>query len=66
MFFLNRFSSKEILITQKKKKNSTRQYFQKKFNDCNLDWKDMYLLLRIVAKDSKFRAFQFKLVDNVL
>ena len=66
MFFLNRFSGKKILIIQKKKKTSTRQYFQKKFNDCNIDWKNMYLLLRIVAKDSTFRAFQLKLEDNFL
>ena len=69
MYFLNRFSSKEIysfLISQKEEKTSSRLYYQKKFNDCNLDWKNIYLLVRIVTKDSKLRALQFKLLNNVL
>ena len=69
MYFLNRFSSKEIynfLISQKEEKTSSRLYYQKKFNDSNLDWKNIYLLVRIVTNDSKLRAFQFKLLNNVL
>ena len=69
MNFLNRLSSKEIhnfLISQNKEKTSSRRYYQKKLNDSNLDLKNIYLLVRIVTKDRKLRAFQFKLLNNVL
>ena len=36
------------------------------FNNSNLDWKNIYLLLHIVTKDSKPGAFQFNLLNNVL
>ena len=69
MLFLNRLSSKEIynfLIAQKEKQTSSRLYYQKKFNArSNLDCKNIYLLVRTVTKDSKLRAFQFKILNNV-
>ena len=40
MHFLNRLSSKEIynfLIAKKEEQTSSRPYYQKKFNDSNLD-----------------------------
>ena len=67
MYFLNRLSSKEIdnfLISQKEKNTSSRLYYQKKFNDSNLAWKNIYYLVSIITKDSKLRAF--KLLNNVL
>ena len=69
MYFLNRLSSKEIynfLIAQKEEQTASRLYYQKKFSNSNLDWKNIYLLVRIVTKDSTLRAFQFKLLNNVL
>ena len=39
--------------------------YQEKLNDDNLDWKNIYFLLRIVTKDSKLRAFQSELLNNV-
>ena len=63
MYFLNRLSSKEIdnfLTAQKEEQTSSRLYYQKKLNDSNLDWKNIYLLVSIVKKESKLRAFQFK------
>ena len=69
IYFLNRLSSKEIyhfLIAQKEEQTSSRLYYQSKFSNNNLDWKNIYLLIRIVTKDSKLRAFQFKLLSNVL
>ena len=50
LYFLNRLSSKEIynfLIAQKEEQTSSKLYYQKKFNDSNLDWKNIYLLVRI-------------------
>ena len=69
MYFLNRLSSKEIynfLITQKEEQTSSRLHYQKKFNDSNHDWKSIYSLVCIVTKNSKLRAFLFKLLNNVL
>ena len=68
-YFLNRLSSKEIynfLIAQKEEQTASRLYYQKKFSNSNLDWKKIYLLVRIVTKDRTLRAFQFKLLNNVL
>ena len=58
--FLKRLSSKEInnfLIFQKEEATSSELHYQKKFNESNLDWKKIYLLVRIVTKDSKLHAF---------
>ena len=69
MSFLNRLNSKEIcnfLSAQKEEQTASRLYFQKKFNNSSLDWKIIYLLVRIVTKDRKLHAFQFKLLNDVL
>ena len=58
--FLKRLSSKEIntfLIFQKEEATSSELHYQKKFNESNLDWKRIYLLVHIVTKDSKLHAF---------
>ena len=68
MCFLNRFSSKEIynfLIAQKEEQTSSRQYYQKKFSNSSLDWKNICLLVRIFTTDSNLRALQFKLLHYV-
>ena len=64
-----RFISKEIynfFYLPKRKRTSSRLYYQKNFNDSNLVWKNIYLLVHIVTKGSKLRAFQFKLLNNVI
>ena len=69
MCFLNRLSSKELyyfLNAQKEEQTASILYYQKKFSNSNLDWKNIYLLVGIVKKDSKLRAFQFKLLNNIL
>ena len=68
-YFLNRLGSKEIynfLIAQKEEQTASRLYYQKEFSNTNLDWKKIYLLVCIATKDSTIRAFQFKLLNNVL
>ena len=55
MYFLNRLSGKEVynfLIAQKEEQTSSRLSYQKKYNNSKLDWKYIYLLVRIVTKDS--------------
>ena len=55
MYLLNRLSGKEVynfLIAQKEEQTSSRLSYQKKYNNSKLDWKYIYLLVRIVTKDS--------------
>ena len=69
MYFLNRLSSREIynfLIAEREKQIASRLYYQKKFSNSNLDWKKVYLQVCIITKESTLRAFQFKLLNNVL
>ena len=69
MYFLNMLSGKEILnflIAQKEEQTASRLYYQKEFSNTNLAWKKIYLLVCIATKDSPIRAFQFKLLNNVL
>ena len=60
MYFLNRSSSYEItflLSLKKMKQLRWRLYYQETFNNNNLDWKNSFVLVRIVKKDSKLPAF---------
>ena len=48
IYFLNRLRSKEIynfLISQKNKQLHQDYIYQEKFNDNNLDWKNIYSLV---------------------
>ena len=47
------------------KKNIHNLVRHRFINDSNLDWKTIYLLVRIVTKYNNLRAFQFKLLNNV-
>ena len=69
MYFRNRLSSKEIynfLIAQKEEQTASILYYQMKFSNSNLHWNKIYLLVRIVTKDSTLRAFQFQLLNNII
>lgn len=48
-----------IFLFLANKKKLHQDYIIKKINDNNLDWRNIYLLVRIITKDSKLRAFQF-------
>ena len=43
-----------------------QQYFKTLFFHLNLDWKLIYLLPRILTKNTSLRAFQYKVLNNVL
>ena len=62
---LNSNELNKIQITIKYKK-PTQLYFEKIFKNFNLDWKTIYLLLRIATVDTTIRIFQYKLLNNVL
>ena len=62
-------SSKEIysiLIESNDSKPSSQLYYKNVFRNSNLDWKTIYMLPRIVTKDSRLQVFQYKLLNNVL
>ena len=53
-------------IVSKYKKPTSQIYFEDYFQTLNLDWTRIYLLPRLVTLDSVLRAFQFKILHNVL
>ena len=62
-------NSKEIynvLIESTDSKPSAQIYYKIFFQNSNLDWKTIYMLPRIVTKDSRLQVFQYKLLNNVL
>ena len=47
-------------------KPTTQTYFQKKFQNSEMEWKDMYILLTCVKINTNLRIFQYKLLHNIL
>ena len=43
-----------------------QQYFKTLFPHLNLDWKLIYLLPRVLTKNTSLRAFQYNVLNNVL
>ena len=68
MCFPNRLSSKEIynFLTLKKKNKLHQDCIIKICSAIAILTENIYLLVRIVTKDSKLRAFQIKLLNHVL
>ena len=56
----------KIQIIIKYKKPTSQSYFEKFFNNSNLDWKAIYLLPRIATVDTTIRFCQYKLLNNAL
>ena len=64
IYCLNKLNRKEIfsiLIESGDSKPSPQWYYNFFFQNSNLDWKTIYVLPRIVTKDSRLRVFQYKL-----
>ena len=47
-------------------KPSSQLCYKNVFQNSSLDWKTIYMLPRILTKDSRLRVFQYKLLNNVL
>ena len=48
-------------------KNIIKQkYFEKKFTDLSLDWKEIYMIPRIVSSNTYMRCFQYEVLNNTL
>ena len=55
-----------ILITTVKHKPTSQKYFEKKFTDLSLDWKEIYMIPRIVSSNTYMSCFQYKVLNNTL
>ena len=60
----NELYKRQIII--KYKKHTSQSYFEKIFKNSSLNWKAIYLLPCIATVDTTIRAFQYKLLNNVL
>ena len=65
---MEKLHSREIssLTISQNMSTPTSQHFKTLFPNLNLDWKLNYLLPRILTKNTSLRAFQYKLLNNVL
>ena len=55
-----------LIISQNMSTPTPQQYFKTLFPHLNLDWKLIYLLPRILTSNTSLRAFQYKVLNNVL
>ena len=55
-----------ILILKVQNKPSSNIYFGNLFNDCNVVWIGIYMLLRLVTYNTYMRSFQYKISNNAL
>ena len=66
---LDRLTIKEIylvLISSFKNKPTSQSYFGNSFPNYTFDWKQIYLLPRIITINSYQRNFQYKILHNIL
>ena len=54
------------LFTNSNFSKSQRMYYKNIFQNSNLDWKNIFMLPRIVTKDTRLQVFQYKLLNIVL
>ena len=66
---LKKLSSNElysILITKYTNKASSNVYFEKVFPNMKLDWRNIYILPRIITVNTYLRSFQYKILNNIV
>ena len=66
---MNKLGSRElyqIQISEKYEKPILQLYYERYFNEFYFDWKSIYLSPRMVTVDTKLRAFQYKMLNNIL
>ena len=54
------------LVYSKYRAPSAQQYFTSKFGRNDIQWSQIYLILRSTSTDMKTRIFQFKILNNIL
>ena len=66
---VQKVTSKElywILITTTKHKLASQKYFEKKFTDLGLDWREILITPHIVSSNIYMMCFQYKVLNNKL
>ena len=69
IYCLEKLNSRELYNMQlilKVEKPTFQTYFEKKFQNPELEWKDIYTLPRRVTINTNLRIFQYKLLHNIL
>ena len=69
IYGLNKLNSKELYQLQINFNPATpiaQEYFNKQFDQSNLDWKQIYLLGRKTTINTSLRMFQYKMLNNIL
>ena len=69
VYSITRFDSKELYKLQiilNCNKPTSQNYFEKYFKTSEIEWKKIYVIPRVVTSDTKLRAFQYKIVNNIL
>ena len=69
MISIEKLTSNELysfLINLKSVIPTSQKYYNNLFSSSSLDWKDIYLLPRIITPDSYTRCFQYKILNNFL
>ena len=67
--YLIKITAKEIysiLISSLKNKLTSQSYFENSFPNYTFDWKQIYLLPRIITINSYQRKFQYKILYDIL
>ena len=55
-----------LVDSQKATKPTSQKYFNEKFDLLCTDWEKIYLLPRLVTKNTYLRSFQYKILNNIL
>ena len=66
---LEKLESKELYIIQLSTpsiKPTSQRYFENLFERIDFDWANIYVMPRLLTLDSRLRAFQYKILHNVL
>ena len=69
IYCLEKLNSRELYNTQlilNVEKPTIQTYFEKKIQNPELEWEDIYTLPRRVTINTNLRIFQYKLLHNVL
>ena len=69
IYWLEKLNSRELYNMQlilKVEQTTAQTYFEKKCQNPELEWKDIYTLPRRVTINTNLRIFQYKLLHNIL
>ena len=69
IYCLEKLNTRELynmLLILKVEKPTVQTYFEKIFQNPQLEWKDIYTLPGLVTINTSLRIFQYKLLHNIL